>query len=292
MKMEHPSVRTLLDVPPEPLSDVVDAVDRNGAAARNAARKQRVRHAFDQADAYDENAFLQKQVARYLGAQIVRLGLNDDARILEVGCGTGFLAEAVLNQLRRPDWLMTDIAPAMVNRCRLRFRHERNFRFALLDGENPKLPKREAPFDLVCSNLAAQWFADLPTALERLFAFVKPGGALVVSTLADGSLAEWVEAHSELGYVAGTPHYPGLSTLGAIELQGSQRQLDERRFLDRHANGLTFLRSLRAIGAGTPRDGHRPLCLSEMRKVIRQFEAKGASVTYHVAICSFTRCEL
>ena len=49
MKMEHPSVRTLLDVPPEPLSDVVDAVDRNGAAARNAARKQRAQQLLFQA---------------------------------------------------------------------------------------------------------------------------------------------------------------------------------------------------------------------------------------------------
>ena len=83
--------------------------------------KQRICDAFEGAEAYDDYAAVQKRIAERLAAGIAALPLGPRPRILEIGCGTGFLAGALELGLRDADWLMTDIAPAMVERSRLRF---------------------------------------------------------------------------------------------------------------------------------------------------------------------------
>src|SRR5439155_3320272 len=169
-------------------------------AARLAAQpmsrfKQRMIRAFDAAASYDDVATVQQQVASALAGRIAALALPERARILEVGCGTGFVAAAMPSLPRGSDWLMTDVSPAMVKRARQRFLGQSGYRFAVLDAEHPVFNTPEEPFDLVCSSLAAQWFEDLPKALEQLFQLLNPGGYLLISTLGAGTFAEWRAAH-------------------------------------------------------------------------------------------------
>lgn len=250
--------------------------------------KQQVKCAFDRADDYDRHANVQRQVASKLAEQIGKLPLANNARILEIGAGTGFLGEALLGQFPEADWLMTDIAPAMLDRCRARFVGQRNIRFAQLDGETPGALGQGQQFDLICSSLAAQWFTDLPHALDRLLGFVKPGGFLLISTLAQGTFREWISAHLDCGYAAGTPVYPDIASLRKMRFSSATGHVDEHIFVDHPADGVTFLRSLRAIGAATALSGHRPLRAPELHRVIRQFEATGSRVSYNVAFCLFT----
>lgn len=256
--------------------------------------KDKVACAFNAADEYDCHAFIQQRVANELARHIRNLPIADNARILEIGCGTGYLGEALLAHFEEADVLMTDVAPAMLEKSRQRFRHRSNVRFGLLDGERPEALVSEAPFDLICSSLAVQWFSDLPGALRSLFRYLKPGGFLVLSTLAKGTFAEWIAAHSALGLQAGTPAYPTIDELRRINLPKGEGSVVEHDFMDHPASGLAFLRSLRAIGADTPSFGHSSLNISAMRKVIQRFETQGCHVTYRVAFCQFAHsgCEL
>jgi malonyl-CoA O-methyltransferase len=52
-----------------------------------------------------------------------------------------------------------------------------------------------------------------------------------------------------------------------------------------HTSAREFLRSVKGIGAGTPRAGHRPLTPRELRAVMGRFEAKGSVASYIVATC-------
>ncbi|KTT96541.1 hypothetical protein NS355_14155 [Sphingomonas yabuuchiae] len=234
-----------------------------------------IARAFDAASAYDAHAMVQRRVADWLAERIVALA-PPAPRVLEVGCGTGFLTAATLPRLASPDWLMTDIAPAMLARGLAK---HPDVRGRVMDGEYPDLPG-EAPFDLIVSSLAVQWFADLQGGLQRLAGLLAPGGQLLVTTLLEGTFAAWHEAHRAEGFAAGSPVYPPVEALGW--------PVETRAFEQRHESAAAFMRALRAIGAGTPREGHRPIPPGAMRRIARAFEAGGAVATYEVALIEIT----
>ncbi|HIV78298.1 MAG TPA: methyltransferase [Candidatus Sphingomonas excrementigallinarum] len=231
----------------------------------------RIARAFDAAAAYDVHAVVQRQVADWLADRIVAVA-PPAPRVLEVGCGTGFLTGATLPRLAQPDWLMTDIAPAMLARG---MAAHPGVRGRVMDGERPDLPD-EAAFDLIVSSLAVQWFGDLAAGLRRLAGLLAPGGRLLVTTLTQGTFAAWHDAHRAEGFAAGSPLYPPVEALGW--------PVETRAFEQRHASAADFMRALRAIGAGTPRKGHRPIPPGAMRRIARRFETGGAVANYEVAL--------
>ncbi|HET8613598.1 MAG TPA: methyltransferase domain-containing protein [Sphingomonas sp.] len=234
--------------------------------------------AFDRARDYDAHAGVQRAVADALAERILRLPLPERPRVLEIGCGTGFLGQALIDRLPGARWLMTDIAPGMIARARARFGNRADY--AVMDGEAPSV---SGPFDLICSSLAAQWFADLPAALGRLTRLLAPGGYLALATLAGESFAEWRAAHPE-GCEPGLRRHPAIA---ALRVLGAEVEEERRRVP--HADARAFLRSLKAIGAGTPRPGHRPLGPAALKQTMRRFEAEGAIATYHIAYLTIAR---
>jgi malonyl-CoA O-methyltransferase len=232
---------------------------------------------FDRAARYDDHARVQPEVARGLAETIAALPLRPAARILEIGCGTGALAGAVIERAGSAGlrWTATDIAPAMVERARARLAHHDGISFAVMDGERPDLA---GPFDLICSSLAIQWFTDLNAALGCLRGLLAPGGRLAFTTLADGSFAEWRAAHGTAQ--DGLHAYPGADALRAMGLE-----VTVRHHCVRHTDARDFLRSMKDIGAGAPRAGHRPLSPAALRRVMAAFEAGGAISRYVVATC-------
>lgn len=245
--------------------------------------------AFDRADRYDAHAATQHAVAQALAERIAALDLPRAPRVLEIGCGTGFLTEALLPRIGGL-WTVTDLAPAMLDRCHARIGERDDVRFRTMDGERPDLP--HGSFDLICSSLAFQWFADLPGAIGRLTRLLAPGGRLLFATMAENSFAEWRRAFAEAGLPAATPDYPSAEALAAMIPGDAEGGIAEDRFVERHADARAFLAALRGIGAQSPREGHRPLPIAALRRVMAAFDASGASVTYHVAYGVITRTAL
>jgi len=238
----------------------------------------RIAAAFAHARDYDRHARVQRKVAEELADRIAALPLPSSPRVLEIGCGTGFLTQALHTRGLRGEWLVTDIAPAMVERCRTRMAGAPGMTFAELDGEygTPEC----GPFDLICSSLALQWFDDAPAALERMRGWLTPGGHVMAATLGEGSFAEWRAAHAAEGLTAGTPPFPPASAFTGASVQRNAEQ---------HSGAREFLHALKAIGAGTADPAHRPLSPRALRRVMARFDASGASVTYEVVTCHLTR---
>lgn len=250
---------------------------RAGPVVGMTAWKSAVARAFDGAAAYDGSARVQALVARAL-AEAVAARKPAAASVLEIGCGTGLLTAALLPRLAHESWLATDIAPAMIGRCRARLGAVPGLCHAVMDGERPAL----APgFDLVVSSLAAQWFLDQPAAFRGLAGLLRPDGLLAVATLVEGTFAEWRAAHEALGLPCATPRFPPAEALAGLAIEGCTTDLTLERVGERHADGTAFLQALRAIGAQTGRSA--PLSPGALRRVLRRFEAQGASVTYAVA---------
>lgn len=234
-----------------------------------------IANAFHRAGNYDRHAAVQHDVADRLAARIRALGLPRDARILEIGCGTGFLGKGLIGRLPFAHYRMTDIAPGMLDRARQRFAGTPHLDFAVMDGAAPDV---EGSFDLICSSLAMQWMPDLGAAVARLRGLLSAQGKLVFTTLAAGSFAKWRAAYGAA--VPGTPDYPFPEELRALGLE-----VTVETFEHGYHGARDFLHALKAIGAGTPRPGYHPLPPATFREVMARFEADGAQALYVVASC-------
>lgn len=245
-------------------------------------RKRRIGRAFGAAEDYDRWADVQRIVAGRLAARIGATPLAERPRILEIGCGTGFLSLALRERIADARWIFSDLAPAMVRRSRRTIGDGADRSYLVMDGERPCF---DGPrFDLICSSLAFQWFAEPQASIRRLFALLRPGGVLAFATMGEDSFAEWRAAHGPI--VPGTPAYPPAPTLAP---PGASLGIEEERLPRHFADARAFLRHLKAIGAGVPAGGRAPLLPREMRQVMRRFEEGGAVATYHVAYCLFRR---
>jgi malonyl-CoA O-methyltransferase len=86
----------------------------------------------------------------------------------------------------------SDLAQGMLDHAR---GHFPDFENKQADAEN--LPFDDAKYDLIFSNFAVQWCDNFSKVLSEAFRCLKPGGHLVLSTLADGTLNELKQAWAQ-----------------------------------------------------------------------------------------------
>lgn len=249
----------------------------------NSEHKARIAASFGAvSDGYATAAGLQRLVAGRLAGRIV--GLPPRPKVLEVGCGTGFLTQALHQSVVGGRWVVSDIAPPMVANCRRKLGEPRDILFLAMDAERPALA---GGFDLICASLVFQWFDDLKVGLRRLTGLLGPGGRLAFSTLTAGTLEEWRQAHRALGLSPATPAYPDVNLFSSVLGDGV---MEEEEIVQTYESAHAFVATLKAIGAHTPAPGRRPLSAGTFRRVLRQLDSDGAAaITYKVAYGIYNR---
>lgn len=239
-------------------------------------RKQRITRAFAaRASSYDSAADVQWLVASRLAERIEAAPLRPNSRILEIGCGTGFLSARLADAFPDGELVLTDIASSMLERCRIRLGDRPHYQ--VLDGERPH--GLEGRFDLITSNLAFQWFVDLQGGIERLGALLAPGGRMMFATLGRKTFDEWRQAHHALGLVCGSPEYPGIDDFPWPP--GASHGIDEELIRQPYDDGHDFVRTLKALGAGEPAPGHQPLSPGSFRRLLSSLQSE-FTATYHI----------
>ncbi|MCC4253601.1 methyltransferase domain-containing protein [Sphingobium naphthae] len=242
-------------------------------------RKQRISDAFGAAAAhYDDHAGPQRFAARLVADLAQRQRPQGVHRILEIGCGTGLLTRDIQARWPGAEIIVTDLSPGMLDKAAAGGLVAG--RFLAMDGEAPAF---DGPwFDLILSSLAFQWFDDLPAAIARLAALLRPGGSLIFSTMGQGSFARWRAAHAACGLEAGVPDYPSLDALRAM-LRGHADSFafDETVVLD-GGGARELIAHLKGIGAVVPSAGCRPLAPAQLRAVMATYEAQGGADAYQL----------
>lgn len=267
------------------------------ASAHFSNGKRRIAARFGAAaDSYERQAVVQRTAAKRLARKIAGFDLPRAPRILELGCGTGLFTRELSAHIGPAQWFITDIAQAMLNTTRQGVKLSGTSHFRLLDGEYPvqQADDRWMPaegFDLICSNMAVQWFDDLNAGLGRLLDLLAPGGYLVLSTLVAGTFAQWRDAHIALGLQPATLMFPSPDTLGAsLPAQCIQESsIEVEHLVQDCGTALAFLRGLKAIGATVPASGATPLTAAQLRQVCQAFELSGAQASYEIAFCVWRR---
>lgn len=104
-----------------------------------------------------------------------RLGVADGSRWLDVGCGTGALASAVLELCAPLEVVGVDPSPDFLGRARATV-HDPRVSFA--EGDALKLPVDRGSFDAVVSGLVLNFVADPSGAVAAMTRATRVGGVV------------------------------------------------------------------------------------------------------------------
>lgn len=254
---------------------LVSLSDEPLSADKVNARKERITQSFStHAATYDEVAGVQWKVAEALANRVADTGCSP-RRILEIGCGTGFLSARMHEMFPTAEYVITDISQDMLDKTRQRVGDGATYQ--LMDGEHPYTAG--TGFDLIVSSLAFQWFCELDTSIRRLTSLLSPKGHLMFATLGDLTFQEWRAAHAQLGLTCGTPSYPAAQQIHWP--QGHAYSVAEDMIVQNYRDGRDFVHSLKTLGAGEPSPHHRPVSAGSFRRLL-SLTANGFAATYHV----------
>jgi malonyl-CoA O-methyltransferase len=231
-------------------------------------RNGKVARAFGaRAPSYEAHADLQRAVAERLARWLPELARP---RVLELGCGTGLFSRHLVARYPDGSFVLSDLAPAMIEECRRNLGSGRSERisFEVLDAVRPGV---EGPFDLIAMSMTLHWLADPVAALDRLGRLLAPGGVVLYATISGESFAEWREVLAAQGQPSGLIDLPALPGI-----------VDEERLVT-DVDALAFLRRIKAIGGLTPKEGYAPLSAGALRRVIRAADERhGGRITWHI----------
>ncbi len=125
----------------------------------------------------------------YIGATIRetlgRIELQPENRVLDVGCGTGVLLEALSNTT--PGTLLAGVDPSADMLAVARQRLDETV--SLKQSYAEKLPFPEEEFDVVISTNALHYFRNPPGALLEMYRVLAPDGRIAITDWCDDYLA-------------------------------------------------------------------------------------------------------
>ncbi|MDR6224777.1 malonyl-ACP O-methyltransferase BioC [Desmospora profundinema] len=255
--------------------------------------KQKVERQFNRAaSTYDRYADIQREMADRLLKQVDLLN-PPPRRILEIGCGTGYLTKRVTHAYPDATIVAVDLAASMVRSAREHVSESKRVRFLVGDAETMDF-HAYAPFDCILSNAAVQWFSQPGETLARLAEAVSPGGWLWFTTFGPETFVElnrlFHEVESRMG-LARSRHTLPLSPssewrrlfdeagLSSVRVRSFRRSVI-------YSDCRHFLRSIQKIGASYGTSPHPPLQSGRLlAEVIRQYDQRhrtedGVQVTY------------
>lgn len=223
--------------------------------------KERVRRAFDRAAArYDDSAVLQREIGRRMAERLAVVKLQP-AVVLDAGAGTGWQIDQLMRRYRKAQVVALDFAPAMLQRAKRRGSWRR--RPQCVGGDLEHLPLRSQSVDLLYSNLALQWMANIERAFNECLRVLRPGGLFTFSTFGPDTLKElraaWQHADGVVTHVSG---FYDLHDVGdmLVRSQFADPVMDVEYVELTYDDVAAVMRDIKAIGAGNAtRDRRRAL---------------------------------
>ena len=163
--------------------------------------------------------FLQHWVYRPAHDEVVaQLRDHQCARVADIACGTGILADRIERELHPAEVYGVDMSEGMLNQAR-----SRSTQVQWLRGPAEQLPFDDGALDAVVTTSAFHFF-DQPAALREFHRVLSPGGLVAVSTLSarrsllqGPSASKWKPAHhpssaemrrlfEDAGFIVDTQH--------------------------------------------------------------------------------------
>lgn len=149
--------------------------------------------------AYDRLADPQTRWGRTV---VSRLELEGSEIVLDAGCGSGRVTEALLDRLPGGRVVALDVSPSMLAQARQRLsKRAAQVRFVQADllEFDPARLGTEVPVDAIFSTATFHWVTDHGLLFTNLAGVLRPGGQLVAQCGAEGNIERVLEAVRSLG---------------------------------------------------------------------------------------------
>ena len=238
--------------------------------------KSAVGRAFGRAaENYEQYATLQQMTGDRL---LTVSDLPVSGRVLDAGCGSGRFSRYFSG--RGYQVAALDISAEMLRTAR-----ERDPNACYLQADIDALPVRAQSFDVIWSNLALQWSADLRKALGQLCLALNPGGSLRFSTVAAGSLPEVNQAWQA---VDNTTHVNRFLSVAEITraAEGYNIRLHSEQIILWFPTVRAALWSLKGVGASHLHQRDKGLPLTRQRLALLEAgwpkESQGYRLSYQI----------
>lgn len=248
--------------------------------------KKKIAQSFGRAAAtYDSVAQLQRDVGAELFLQLPE-NLPANARILDVGSGTGFFTARLAQRYPQAKVIGLDLAEGMLHFARNTLPDAIQW----LCGDAENLPLADHSVDVIFSSLAIQWCNNLSQLMAELQRVLKPGGRVHIATLGPATLHELKAAWQTVDNYVHVNRFQPVGELTAALAQGGlqleQLQAQERVLYFARVADLT--RELKALGAhninsGKPEGLTSRARLLAFKNAYEQFRtAQGLPASYDV----------
>jgi len=201
---------------------------------------------------YEKEAILQKEAGKYL-IQFSEVNKKNFNKILDLGCGTGFLGEFLNKKL-----VGIDISKDM-----LKIAKEKNY--FVLQGDIENLPLKNKSFDFILSNFSLHWL-NLEMALKESSRVLKDNGYISFNIPIENSL-------QAIEDILGEKYFYFKSEKDILHLVKKYFQiekLEKAKFIKTFSNGYEFLIHLHNTGVSiNPNDKS----FKKKKEIINKFKS-------------------
>ena len=257
------------------------------------------------AKTYDEYAVVQKEMSRKLVSEIK---VPSPKRILEIGCGTGYLTDLIARKFENAQILALDLAPGMIEVAKDRVSEINKgcrIEFVCADAETAFF---QGSYDLIISNATFQWFNDPEAMAEQILKHLSPKGQCIFSTFGSQTFNELGQAFrmASMEMELDEPVEASQSFLTAYDwvmrLEKAKANTNIRAAITSYENMLpeyfpdcmAFFQSVKKIGANKASASRSKTSPKFMQMVTDMYESefmtdKGICATYHALYLSIER---
>ena len=224
---------------------------------------------------YDDVAWAQKDAAEFLVDKLLKYQNFIPQTVLDVGTGTGYIPEFLLEKFPKSSFYLNDIADEMLDVCKAKFAKTQNIYY--LPGDMLELDADL--YECVISNLALQWAPDLQYAINFLHS--KSSNIFAFSTLLDGTFEEWSHIINRYQSIQ-ILNYPKAEEIIRLCNKLKKNDQDFEFWLMDYPlsfdNPVSFMRYLQSLGAAAPGN---LMHLSNLKKLLK-VDAQSLVVTYKI----------
>lgn len=217
-------------------------------------KKEEVKNSFNKASkTYDLFASLQKDVAEKLLNSIdLHLSNKVENKILDIGCGTGFVTKNLKIKHPKDQIYAIDLAHNMA------LETFNKTKTNVLTGDMDDLPFKDSSFNLITSSLCYQWTCDLGKSFLEAHRTLKKDGSFYFTTFTKGTLKELNSSINEVTQNNNLQREEIIFSqedeiIETLEKTGFKNiEIKKEQITTYHDDIFHLLKSLKSIGATGP----------------------------------------